>query len=63
MSINLVACGTRYTGTDGTELGGIELQRSSYFFQVRGPAVALWFTRSDVELFCNVCPVLKSFSF
>ena len=48
------------------ELGGIELHRSSYFFKGEGghvdhlrdhpdvePAVALWLTRSHVELFCN----------
>ena len=55
-----VACGTCYTKTEGNELGGIELQRSSYFFQVGGyldnlkghpdvvPAEALWLTRSYV---------------
>ena len=29
MSVIWVACGTCYTKTEGTELGGIELQRSS----------------------------------
>ena len=29
MSVNWVACGTCYRKTEGTELGGIELQRSS----------------------------------
>ena len=28
-SLHWVACGTRYTKKEGTELGGIELQRSS----------------------------------
>ena len=30
MSVHWVACGTCYTKTEGTELGGIELQRSSF---------------------------------
>ena len=30
--VNWVACGTCYTKTEGTDLGGIELQRSSNFF-------------------------------
>ena len=59
--------------TEGTELGDIELKRSSYFFQVgelvdhlRGhpgvvPAVALWLTRSNDELFCNVLSHFDSF--
>ena len=34
MSVNWVACGTCYTKTEGTELGSIELQRSSNFFKV-----------------------------
>ena len=29
MSVHRVACGTCYTKTQGTDLGGIELQRSS----------------------------------
>ena len=33
MNVNWVACGTCYTQIEGTELGGIELQRSSYFFK------------------------------
>ena len=60
MSVNWVACGTCYTKTEGTELGGIELQRSSNFFlklgeggdvdHLRGhpdvmPAMVLWLTR------------------
>ena len=32
MSVNCAACGTCYTQTEGTELGGIELQRSRFFF-------------------------------
>ena len=32
MSVNWVACGMPYTKTKGTELGFIELQRSSNFF-------------------------------
>ena len=32
MSVNWVACCTCYTKTEDTELGGIELQRSSNFF-------------------------------
>ena len=32
-SVHWVACDTCYTKTEGTELGGIELQRSSYFFK------------------------------
>ena len=66
MSVNWVVCGTYSKKTEGTELGGIELQRPSGLFQVgahidhlRGHpdvvvAVALWLTRSHVELFCNV---------
>ena len=58
MSVDWAACGTCYSKKEGTELGGIELQRSSQFFQVgdhqdhlRGhpevvPAEALWLTRS-----------------
>ena len=34
--VHWVACGTCYSKTEGTELGGIELQRSSHFFQVGG---------------------------
>ena len=57
MSVHWVACGTCYTKTEGTEL-----QRSSSGGDVdhlRGhPGVmsgmALWLTRLDVELFCNV---------
>ena len=61
MSVHWVACGTCYSKTEGTELGGIELQHSSHFFQVgnhedhlRGhpevvPAEALWLTRSYDE--------------
>ena len=60
MSVHWVACGTCYSKTEGTKLGGIELQRSSYFFQEGGhldhlrghpgvvPAKALWLTRSHV---------------
>ena len=36
MSVHWVAYGTCYSKTDGTELGGIELQRSWQFFQVGG---------------------------
>ena len=36
MSVHWVACGTCHSKTEGTELGGIELQRSSQFFQVGG---------------------------
>ena len=67
MSVSWVACGTYDTKTDGTELSGIELQRSSKFLKLRGgggssrldhlrghPAMALWLTLSPVELFCNV---------
>ena len=36
MSVHWVTCGTCYSITEGTELGGIELQRSSQFFQVGG---------------------------
>ena len=36
VSVNWVACGTSYTETEGTELGGIELQRSSDFFKWGG---------------------------
>ena len=32
MSVNWVSCGTCFTKTEGTELGGIELQRFSNFF-------------------------------
>ena len=34
ISEHWVACGTCYSKTEGTELGGSELQRSSQFFQV-----------------------------
>ena len=34
MSVHWVACGTCYSKTEGTELGGIELHRSSQIFQV-----------------------------
>ena len=40
MSVHWVACDTRYTKTEGTDLGGIELQRSSYFFK-RGVFVTI----------------------
>ena len=36
MSVHWVACGRCYSKTEGTELGGIELQRSSQIFQVGG---------------------------
>ena len=36
MSVHWVACGTCYSETEGTELGGIELQCSKQFFQVGG---------------------------
>ena len=36
MSVHWVTCGTCYSKTEGTELGGIELYRSSHFFQVGG---------------------------
>ena len=36
MSVHWVACGTCYTKTEGTELGGVELQRFNHFFQVGG---------------------------
>ena len=36
MSVKCVACGTCYTKTEGTELGGIELQCSNNFFEVGG---------------------------
>ena len=39
MSVNWVACGTCYTKTEGTEVGSIELQRSSIFFKV---CVCVW---------------------
>ena len=32
MSVNWVDCGTCYKKTEDTELGGIELQRSNFFF-------------------------------
>ena len=75
----------RVTKTEGTELGGIELQRSSNFFKVGGgqwqwgggggdadrfwahphvmPAMALWLTRSHVELLCNVVSRFEVFYF
>ena len=36
MSVHWVACGTCYSKTEGTELGGIKLQRTRQFFQVGG---------------------------
>ena len=49
MSVNCAACGTCYTQTEGTELGGIELQRSRFFFFFKyggggggGDMVRLW---------------------
>ena len=36
MRLHWVACGTCYSKTEGTELRGIELQRSRQFFKVRG---------------------------
>ena len=36
MSVHWVACGRCYSKTEGTELGSIELQCSSNFFQVGG---------------------------
>ena len=36
MSVNWIACGKCYTKTKCTELGGIELQRSSNFYKVGG---------------------------
>ena len=36
MSVHWVACGTCHSKTEGTELGGIELQRSSQFFSSLG---------------------------
>ena len=74
-SVNWVSCGTCYTKTEGTELGGIELQRSSIFFFVGGDvahlcghpdvmqAMALWLTRSHVKLFCYVVSRFKVFYF
>ena len=41
MRVRWVACGTCYTKTGGIELGGIELQCSSYFFFVR-VCVCVW---------------------
>ena len=75
MSINWVACGTWYTKTEGTELGGLKCSISVNFFQVGGHidhlrghhdvvlAVALWLTCSHVKLFCNVLSRLTSFTF
>ena len=45
MSVHWVACDTCYTKTEGTELGGIELQRSSNFcvgFPHTLSAPAMW---------------------
>ena len=47
MSVNCAACGTCYTQTEGTELGGIELQRSRFFFFFKyggggGGEVVIW---------------------
>ena len=36
MNVHWVACGRCYSKTEGTELGGIELQCSSQIFQVGG---------------------------
>ena len=36
MSVSWVACGTCDTKTEGTELSGIELQRSSKFLKLGG---------------------------
>ena len=36
MSVDWVACGMCYAKTEGNELGGIELQRSSNFVQSGG---------------------------
>ena len=36
MNVNWASYDTCNTKTEGTELGGIELQRSSYFFHVGG---------------------------
>ena len=36
VSVHCIACGTWYSKTEGTDLGGIELQCSSQFFQVGG---------------------------
>ena len=36
MSVNWVACGTCCTKTEGTELGGIKLQRSVIFLKWGG---------------------------
>ena len=42
MSVNWVACGMCYTKTEDTELGGIELQRSSKLFQLRRGGGGKW---------------------
>ena len=36
MSVHWLTCGTCYSKKEGTELGGIEVLRSSQFFQVGG---------------------------
>ena len=36
MSVHWVACGTCHSQTEGTELGGIELQCSRQFFSSQG---------------------------
>ena len=75
MSVNWVPCGMSSTKTEGTELGGIELRRSSLIFKVGGhvdhfrghpdvvPAVALWVTRSHIEVFCNLLSRFEVFHF
>ena len=62
MSVNWVACGTCYTKTEGTELGGIDVDRFWGHPHVM-PAMALWLTRSYVELFCNVVSRFEVFYF
>ena len=78
MSVSWVAYGTCYTKTEGTELGGIELQCSINFLKGEGkggdvdrlwghlhvmPATGLWLTCSHVELFCNVVSRFEVFYF
>ena len=65
MSVNWVVCGTCYTEIEGNELGGTELQRSSYHLDyLEGhPDVTLWLTFSHADYFVMSCPVLRSLVF
>ena len=77
MSVHWVACGMCYTKTEGTELGGIEVQRSSCcccFFISSGGSCRSFegsprrrASRGPLahtfNYFVMPCPILRSFSF